>query len=141
MIYPDSGCLVKFYYPEPDSSQVIDSIQNEPLLCTRLHELEVVSALEGKRFRGEATEQQVKITIDHLRNDLASGVLRELEVEWASVLRLATSLAETHARITGTRAIDTLHCAVAQSAGATVFLTTDARQRALAQALHLSLLP
>lgn len=55
MIYPDSGCLVKFYYPEPDSSEVVKSLGDESLFYTRLHELEIVSALEGKLFRGEAT--------------------------------------------------------------------------------------
>jgi len=67
MIYPDSGCLVKFYYPEPDSSEVVHSVGDESVIYTRLHELEIVSALEGKLFRGEATKQQVESTLEDLQ--------------------------------------------------------------------------
>jgi predicted nucleic acid-binding protein len=141
MIYPDTGCLVKFYYPEPDSSQVVAAVGEEGLLYTLLHELEMVSALEGKIFRGEATKQQVELTLEHLRSDVSTGVLVELAIEWPAVFRLATLLAERHGAQTGARAIDTLHCAIAQHVDVPVFLTTDVRQIALAQALDLTLLP
>jgi predicted nucleic acid-binding protein len=141
MIYPDSGCLVKFYYPEPDSPEVVSSAEGDSVLYTRLHELEIVSALEGKLFRGEATKQQVESTLEDLQRDVDAGTLVELEIEWSVVLRLATLLAKTHGAETGSRAIDTLHCAIAQHVGALAFLTTDKRQRVLAQKLGLTLLP
>jgi predicted nucleic acid-binding protein len=141
MIYPDTGCLIKFYYPEPDSADVIASAGAEQLLYNALHELEIVSALEGKVFRREATPQQVAETLEHIRADINAGVLIESVIEWPTAFRLATSLAEDNGSRTRVRAIDTLHCAIAQSLGARAILTTDVRQRALAQAMNLSVLP
>lgn len=46
MIYLDTGCLVKLYYPEPDSAQIIALIQGKPVGYTPLHELEFVNALQ-----------------------------------------------------------------------------------------------
>ena len=59
MIYLDTGCFVKLYYPEPDSAQVIAHIQGKPVCYTPLHELEFVNALQLKSFFNNATSQQV----------------------------------------------------------------------------------
>jgi predicted nucleic acid-binding protein len=45
MIYLDTGCFVKLYYPEPDSAKVIALIQGKLVCHTPLHELEFVNAL------------------------------------------------------------------------------------------------
>ena len=50
MTYLDTGCLVKLYYPEPDSSKVIALVQGKTLCHTPLHELEFTNALQLKAF-------------------------------------------------------------------------------------------
>ena len=58
MTYLDTGCFVKLYYPEPDSTKVIALVQGKPLCHTPLHELELVSALQLKVFVKNATAAQ-----------------------------------------------------------------------------------
>ena len=60
MTYLDTGCFVKLYYPEPDSTQVIALIQGKPICHTPLHALEFVNALQLKVFFGHATVAQVE---------------------------------------------------------------------------------
>ena len=50
MIYLDTGCFVKLYYPEPDSPQLIRSIQGKPIAYLPLHALEFQNALQLKVF-------------------------------------------------------------------------------------------
>ena len=45
MIYLDTGCLVKLYYPEPDSAKVVARVAARPIWFTPLHELEFANAL------------------------------------------------------------------------------------------------
>jgi hypothetical protein len=58
MIYLDTGCFVKLYYPESDSAKVIAHIQGKPVCYLPLHELEFVNALQLKVFFKSATTSQ-----------------------------------------------------------------------------------
>jgi hypothetical protein len=40
VIYLDTGCLVRLYYPEPDSAVVAGLVRGKPIWHTALHELE-----------------------------------------------------------------------------------------------------
>ena len=64
MTYLDTGCLVKLYYPEPESAQVITAIQGKPVCLTPLHELEFVNALQLKVFARSATTAKAACGID-----------------------------------------------------------------------------
>ena len=59
MTYLDTGCLVKLYYPKPDSAKVVALIQGKSICYTPLHELEFVNALQLKTFFRSATAAQV----------------------------------------------------------------------------------
>ena len=54
MLYLDTGCLVKLYYPERESASVAAAVVGEPIVFTALHQLEIVTAVQLKVFRGEA---------------------------------------------------------------------------------------
>lgn len=94
MVYLDTGCLVKLYYPEPDSALVIDRVAGQEIVYTPLHDS----------------------------------------------LNAAAELAKAYAAETGCRALDALHCAWAKNLQITGFLTTDARQHALARLVGLRIL-
>lgn len=138
MIYLDTGCLLKLYYPEPESAKVVELVSNKTIAFVALHELEVGNALELKLFRKEANARQVHATRAMIDDDVRGGILHRPSVAWDDVFRDATSLAIAHSRGLGCRALDILHCAAAQSLSATSFVTTDARQRRLALKIGLS---
>ena len=58
MLYVDTGCLLKLYYPEWNSAAVAVAVAGEEVCLTALHELEMATALELKVFRSEATPEQ-----------------------------------------------------------------------------------
>src|SRR5262249_11780096 len=62
MIYLDTGCLLKLYYPEPESARVARLVGASPIAFIALHELELSNALELKLFRRDARAPQVAAT-------------------------------------------------------------------------------
>jgi predicted nucleic acid-binding protein len=139
VIYLDTGCLVKLYYPEPDSAKVIALIHGKPVCYTPLHELESVNALQLKVFLKSATAAQVTAARGLMEADAKAGVLMSVGPEWKDIFREAVRLAELHSALHGCRSLDVLHCAAAKVLAASEFLTTDARQKSLATAMGLNL--
>ena len=140
MVYLDTGCLLKLYYPEPESGAVVAAVTGEAIAFTPLHELEIATAMQLKVFRGEARPEQAVAVAALVREDMAAGKLVEVTVDWLTALREATRLAQAHAAKIGCRSLDILHCALAKAVTATVFVSSDTRQIALARAEALPVL-
>ena len=139
MTYLDTGCLVKLYYPEPDSAKVIALIQGKAVYYTPLHELETVNALQLKVFTNSATPAQVTAARALVDADLKAGVLVSANGEWLAIFQEAATLAGQHSAQIGCRSLDVLHCATANVLAADEFISTDARQKKLAVAMGLNL--
>jgi predicted nucleic acid-binding protein len=103
-----------------------------------LHELEVFNALELKLYRKQAIRAQVRATAALVEQDVRSGVLYRVAVPWEDVLAEAALTARAHTRKFGCRSLDILHCSAARSLVVTSFITTDARQRRLAESVGLN---
>ena len=140
MTYLDTGCFVKLYYPEPDSATVIALIQGTPVCHTPLHELEFVNALQLKVFFTGATAAQVTAARALVDADLKAGVLVAPGGQWEEIFAQAVVLAEQHTGTIGCRSLDILHCAAAKVLAASAFITTDSRQKRLAEAMGLNVL-
>ena len=136
--YLDTGCFVKLYYPEPDSAKVVALIQGKLICHTPLHELEFVNALHLKVFFSSATAAQVTGARALVKADLEAGVLVSPVGEWTDILAVAVTLAEQHTRTIGCRSLDILHCAAAKVLAASEFISTDSRQKKLAEAMGLN---
>jgi predicted nucleic acid-binding protein len=137
MIYLDTGCLLKLYYPEPDSPRVAKLVSGQPIAFVAVHDLEISNALELKLFRKEARPAQVRATGTLIEDDVRSGTLHRASVPWDDVWADARALAKSHTRSFGCRSLDIVHCAAARSLAVAAFITTDARQRRLALAMGL----
>lgn len=140
MVYLDTGCLVKLYYPEPDSDLVAARTSGEPIAYTPLHGLELTTAFKLKVFRKEATMDQATNALGLVGEDISAGKLVLINAPALDSLIAATQLAAKHAAETGCRALDTLHCAWAMNLGVAGFVSTDARQLALARIIGLLIL-
>jgi hypothetical protein len=138
-IYLDTGCLVKLYYPEPESQKVAALVAGLPILFTALHELEFTNALHLKLFHQNASPAQVQAAMALVEADLKSGVLLRAVVNWEKIFSTAANLARHHSASFGCRSLDVLHCAAAWFLEADDFLSTDARQKQLAGAIGLKL--
>jgi predicted nucleic acid-binding protein len=140
VIYLDTGCFVKLYYPEPDSARVVAHVQGKPVGYSPLHELEFVNALQLKIFSKSATAAQVAAARAAVEADVNSGVLVAASTDWKDIFQEAVKLAEQHSHTLGCRSLDILHCAAAKVLRAAEFISTDARQKKLAAAMGLNLI-
>jgi hypothetical protein len=131
---------VKLYYPERESAAVTAAVIGERIAFTALHELEIITAMQLKVFRGEATPEQVVAAMGLVQGDVVAGKLVESPTDWRSTFREATRLAQTHAAVAGCCSLDTLHCALAKAVSPSIFLSSDARQIKLARAVGLRVL-
>jgi predicted nucleic acid-binding protein len=139
VIYLDTGCLVKLYYPEPESQKVAALVAGKPICYSPLHELEFTNALHLKLFHRSASPAQVQAAAALVEADVKSGVLLPAVANWEKIFRTASDLARQHSGAFGCRSLDVLHCAAAQVLEAGEFLSTDARQMQLAGAMGLKL--
>jgi predicted nucleic acid-binding protein len=137
MIYVDTSALVKLYFPEPDSARIARLVAGSPIAFTRLHELEMTSALSQKLFVKSARPKQITETLASVADDVRAGVLVRAVPDWDVVLDDATHAARSHTPRLGTRSLDVLHCCAAKVLSAKAFITSDARQRTLATKLGL----
>jgi predicted nucleic acid-binding protein len=139
MIYLDTGCLVKLYYPEPESQKVAALVAGKSICFNPLHELELTNALHLKLFHRTASPAQVQAAAELVAADVKSGVLLQAVANWEKVFRSATDLARQHSSSFGCRSLDVLHCASALVLEAAEFVSMDARQKQLADAMGLKL--
>jgi len=105
--YLDTGCLVKLYYPEPDSAKVVALIQGKTICYTPFHELEFVNALQLKVFMKGATLAQVTAARQLIDGDLKSGTLVSPSVDWKRIFAEVVRLAEKHTGAIGCQSLDT----------------------------------
>lgn len=138
MIYLDTGCLLKLYYPEPESGEVAKLVLEQAIVLLALHELELSNALELKLFRKEAKPGQVRAVHAFVEADLRTGKLHRPALVWDAVLHDSKALARGYTRKIGCRSLDILHCSAARMLAAKSFVTTDARQKRLAIVMGLN---
>lgn len=96
MLYVDTGCLLKLYYPEWNSAEVAAAVAGEKIGLTGLHELEMATALELKVFRGEAAPEHASAARAAVEEDVRAGKLVRVPCDWAGALREARELATRH---------------------------------------------
>jgi predicted nucleic acid-binding protein len=138
-LYLDTSALVSLYYPESCSERVAALVAGLPLPFSALHELEINNALELKLFRKECSAEAVRGTLAAIEEDLRSGTLVRPAIDWPDTFRAAVDIAQGHSRHVGSRSLDVLHVAVAQTIEAERFASTDERQNALAKQVGLEL--
>jgi predicted nucleic acid-binding protein len=76
-----------------------------------------------------------------LGQDLRSGRLLKMAVNWTVAFRIASQISDHHSAIIGTRSLDVLHVATAKSLRTTEFVSFDVRQRKTAMAVGLRVAP
>ena len=141
--YPDSGFLVSLVCNDTNSSEACSIMGKlmKPLVFTALHRIEVRNALRNISARCLIDQDDRKAAFRRIEEDLKEGLLINAPIDWANVLRKADELSDTHSSKDGHRTIDLLHVAIAFECGATTFLTFDKRQRGLAKAVGLKVIP
>jgi predicted nucleic acid-binding protein len=135
MIYLDTSAFIKLYLQEDGTAEVHRLVvgQQEPLPVWSLMELEFLNALRFKVFLAEMEPDQVERVITLYLERKRGG-------QYFVPLLDPVALHEVCLRLTlktpttGCRSLDILHVAAARLCNATLFVTADKRQAALAEA-------
>ena len=106
-----------------------------------LNRIELRNALRNIEAIGEITRDERRIAFRQIDDDLKTGMLVHIPVNWTETVRRSDELSEQRATRSGQRTIDLLHVAMAFEAGSSTFLSFDQRQRKLAKAAGLKVKP
>ena len=138
--YADTSFLVSLYLPDAHSPRAWAIVATRPLLyLTPLHELELVNAIELAVFRRWVRRSQAKLVLRDFEQD-RNGLFALTALSAECYFR-AERLARRHTARMGTRSLNILHVAAASVLKSDAFYTFDARQRGLAKAESLRVLP
>ena len=150
--YADTSFLVALYVPQSHSEQAAKWVAScrTPLPVTPFGVHEFKNAISLLAFRQHLSTADELALCHEFETDLAHGrVDGDLSASlgvgatpvWHDVFAQADRLREDFTAILGVRGMDILHVAAALSLGATVFLTFDDRQKALATKAGLKVRP
>ncbi len=141
--YIDTGILLKLYAKESTSPQAIALVVGFeiPLPLTHFQELEIRNVLRLKQGRGELTEKEAALALGDFPSDIEAGRYERPAYDLAAVFARAEALSGRHAVQTKCQSLDLLHVAAAQEIGSREFASFDERQRAVARAAGLVVLP
>lgn len=139
--YADTGFLVSLYGHDGHSAVASALVKQQPIfLLTPLGEAEFTNALQLQVFRKQWTRREAKLVLEEFLRHQGAGVFR-IEPLTSEFWGKAIALSRRHTARLGTRTLDLLHVAAAIVLNADVLYSFDERQRKLAAAEQLPVLP
>ena len=142
-VYADTGFIVSLYKTETTSARAARIMKRlqAPVWLSQLGELELRNAFQLAVFRGELGADAAACKMRLLLGDLQTGIFAIMPVPTFALYAKAAELADRHSARLGSRSLDLLHVAVALLLKAETFLSFDERQRKVAKAEGLKVLP
>ncbi|KAB2641484.1 MAG: type II toxin-antitoxin system VapC family toxin [Verrucomicrobia bacterium] len=143
--YPDTSFLCAMYRFQANSRRAAAhfAAMSEPLHVASplLYEFRQSTRwqvfLHSKDRSKGFDRMTAQASLAKLQENIASGALVVVPVDWADVANIAERLSARHTWTQGYRVFDILHVASALHLGASEFLTFDANQKHLAKAQDL----
>jgi predicted nucleic acid-binding protein len=134
MIYLDTSAFIKLYLHEDGSREVHGFVvaQQDPLPVWHFMELEFHNALRFKVFLAEMSPDEVEGVISLYLDRKRTGQYFTPHLDPIGLHELSLQMT-ARTPIIGCRALDILHVAAARLCDATMFITADKRQAALAE--------
>lgn len=141
--YADSSFLLSLYIPDRNAEKalaLLPSLQKPLSPLTPFHRLELRNGLARKQFQNQLSAKEVAAVWANIETDstiFAGG----RAIDWLLVMEEAERLSVSHTPVHGTRSLDVIHIAIALHFGVQDFISFDHRQRSLAVAMGLNVLP
>lgn len=144
MTYADSGFVVSLYRPTESLSRMARrEIKRAPapVFLSPLSLLEIRNALNMAIARKEIGETERDAVMADIERQIEAGFFRVVQVSQAAIYTKACELSDSHTPAILARSLDLMHVAAAMLCKARLFLSTDARQRKVAEAEGLTVKP
>ncbi|HSI86794.1 MAG: PIN domain-containing protein [Candidatus Methylacidiphilales bacterium] len=144
MIYCDSSFLVSLYLPNDafyaQAGQEVKKFKHS-VPYTLLNELEIVTTLQRALAQHRLSKPLFDTILRQIAMDEANAFLKSASVDHNDVHRHAIKLSKQYTSQFLCRTLDILHVASAIAVNASSFASFDNRQRSLAAAAGLTLVP
>lgn len=139
----DSSLVVALYLPEPSSSLADAACLavSPPIRLSEWHRVEIACAFQRAVRTGRITAAQAALLWQDFANDITTGRFEIVTVDHSAVLTSALALVFKHTATLAARTLDLIHVATALEWGVTEFLSLDNRQRQVAGAEGLAVVP
>jgi hypothetical protein len=140
--YADTGLLISLYGRDGNSGDawLLAERHHPNFLLTGFGEAEFANACQLRVFRKQWTPFEAGIVRETFFSDVRAGVF-QMEDLPTQTWRMVETLSEQHTAEFGTRMLDVLHVAMALLLKPEAFCSFDERQRTLARAKGLHVLP
>jgi predicted nucleic acid-binding protein len=142
-VYVDPSALTRLYIHQEGSREMAAwrSKLHGALSVTHHGRTEVINAICRAAFLGQLNPAALAEALSDFSSDFDSGHLRQADILWRSALNRAAEFSQRYTPKLGTRSLDVLHVACAVELRLGHFLTFDGRQRQLAAAVGLKVVP
>lgn len=144
MTYADSGFVVSLYRPTESLSRIARreiKRASTPVLLSPLSLLEIRNALNMAIARDEIGMAERDAVMAEIDRQISTGFFQMAQVSQAAIYARAEELSDRHTPARFTRSLDLMHVAAALLCKASIFLSTDARQKKVAEAEGLKVRP
>ena len=139
--YADTGFLISLYGSDANSAAATALVKARPVfVLTSLGEAEFANAVELQVFRKQWTRREARLVREEFLCHQRTGLFR-IQPIGQDFWEKALSLSRKHTAKLGTRTLDLLHVAAALVFESEALYTFDERQRKLARAVRLRMLP
>ena len=136
-LYLDTSCLLKLFFPEPETPRTITLIAAEPrVLVSSLARLEALSQLHARVVGGLLSAARARRLRERMAAMLGLAPYEPVRCP-GDIIDLAESQVDVSAKTGYCRTLDRLHLATMQAFGVQRLLTNDDTQAAAARALGL----
>ena len=143
MIFTDASFLVSFFARDEHGPQAVAwwSKSNAVITATRLVLFEAENSIRTLPLSGKISRADARWAIEHMKRRVLEGMIEVRELSNKRVYPAARRLSIHHCEHKRFGAMDIVHVATAQELGAKLFVSFDGRQRELAAAEGLNVLP
>ena len=139
--YADTGFLISLYGEDDNSAAATALVKAKPVfILTPLGEAEFTNAVELRVFRKQWTRPEARAVRDQFLRHQGAGIF-QMEPLGPEIWQSALTLSRRHSAKLGVRTLDVLHVAAVLALKPDAFYTFDERQRKLASAERLRILP
>ncbi|MGH9398592.1 MAG: type II toxin-antitoxin system VapC family toxin [Terriglobia bacterium] len=141
IVYADTGFLISLYGDDDNSAAATALLKSKPVfMLTPLGEAEFMNAVELRVFHKQWMRRQAHAVREDFLQDYGAGVF-QIEPLGPEVWQAALIFSRRHTATLGVRTLDLLHVAAVSVLKPDAFYSFDKRQRKVAKAERLPLLP
>jgi len=138
-LYLDTSCLLKVFFPEPETAQTLAAGAESRVVVSSLARLEMLSQIHGRVAGGLLSAARARRLLQRVEAVLKMAPYEPARCP-ADIIEIAVAQVQPLSKSVYCRTLDRLHLAAMEALGVRRLLTNDDTQAAAARALGFQVL-